>query len=58
MLTPKQSDFRPASKNQANFDHPPKKVVNRSPHLKQVHFGPHRINFDPSHKKSQLRSQH
>ena len=32
MLTLEPSDFQPAYKNQANFDHPHKNQVNSSPH--------------------------
>ena len=44
MLTLKPSDFRPANKNQVNFDHP-HKTTSTDPHTKkQVMFGPHTKN--------------
>ena len=53
MLALKPSDLGPVSKIRVNFDHhhPPINQVNRSSHSKQLNFGPHTVNFDPSHKK-------
>ena len=49
MLTLKLRDLQPTSKNKADFDRQHKTKVNRSPHQKQVHFGPHSVNLDPPH---------
>ena len=53
MLTLKPNELRPASKKPSKFRPPPptQKPISRSSHLKQAHFGPHTVNFDPPHKK-------
>ena len=53
MLTLKPSDFRPAYKNQVNFDHPHKNQVNRS-HTNYNQFSARTqepSQFGPPHKK-------
>ena len=61
MLTLKPSDFRPAFKNQAHFDHSHTSQVNRPPHKKQFIFVPHEKTKSiaiPALKPSQFRSIH
>ena len=58
MLTQKSNDFRPAYKNQVNFDHPHNSQANRSPHKNEVISGPHtktKSILTPAQKTSQFR---